>query len=75
MKAALQVEISFEQVLSLVMQLPKNQKIILSKELEKEGIDSKLQMLLQKFKAPDLDTDLLNEEVEKVRQSLHDKKH
>ena len=75
MKAALQVEISFEQVLSLVMQLPKNQKIILSQELEKEGIDSKLRMLLQKFKSPDLDTELLNEEVEIVRQSLHDKKH
>lgn len=38
MKSALQIDLTFEQILSLVKQLPKKQKIKLSKELEKEAI-------------------------------------
>ncbi len=42
MKTALQIDITFEQILSMVRQLPKQQKILLTKELEREVIDSKL---------------------------------
>ena len=39
MKTALQIEISFEQVLELVKGLSKKQKIELSKQLEKDVLD------------------------------------
>ena len=71
MKTALQVNITFEQILSLVRQLPKKQKIQLSKELEREAIDSKLSRLLAQFQAKDLGMKSITEEVEKVRQELY----
>jgi hypothetical protein len=74
MKTALQVNITFEQILSLVRQLPKKQKIQLTKELEKEAIDSKLSRLLEQFRAKDLDQKTITEEVEKVRHDLHVKR-
>ena len=43
MRTALQVDISFDQVLELVKQLPMQDKIKLTKELEKEGIETKLE--------------------------------
>ena len=45
MKTALQVDISFDQLLSIVKQLSSQQKLKLTKELEKEVIDSKLSRL------------------------------
>lgn len=76
MKTALQVDITFDQVLALVRQLPKQQKIKLTKELEKEGIDSKLTGLLKTFRNKELSLDTINEEVEIVRQQIYDsKKH
>lgn len=73
MKTALQVNLTFEQILSLVRQLPKKQKIQLSKELEKEAIDSKLSQLLKQFRAKDLHMKTIAEEVENVRQNLYAK--
>jgi len=76
MKTELQVDITFEQVLSLVRQLPRQEKIKLTKELEKEVIESKLSELLQIFKTEDLSLETINEEVEIVRQQIYDsKKH
>lgn len=75
MKTALKIEISFDQILSLVMQLPSQQKLRLTKELEKEVIDSKLSRLLMKFKTNDLDLKTINREVEKVRQEIYDKQN
>ena len=49
MKTALKVDVTFDQVLALVKQLPKQQKIKLGKELEKGGISSKLNILLKTF--------------------------
>ena len=49
MKAALKIDITFEQILSMVRQLPIQQKIKLTKELEKEAIDTKLTRLLNTF--------------------------
>lgn len=73
MKTAVQIDISFEQILSMVRQLPRQQKIQLTKELEKEAIDSKLSRLLKTFKTKDLDLKTINEEVESVRQEIYEK--
>lgn len=73
MKTALQIDLTFEQILSLVKQLPKKQKIKLSKELEKEAINSKLTRLLETFKTDELDLKTIDEEVEIVRQKIYDK--
>ena len=75
MRTAFQVEISFDQVLALVKQLPKHEKVKLTKELEKEGIESKLSHLLETFKSKDLSLKTIDEESESVRQSIYDQKH
>lgn len=72
MKTALQIDITFDQILSLVKQLPIQQKIKLTKELEKEGIDSKLSALLKDFKTEKLSLKTINEQVEIVRQEIYD---
>ena len=72
MKAAINIDITFDQVLSLVKQLPTKDKIKLTKELEKEGIDSKLTRLLKTFKTNELSLDLINSEVELVRQNIYE---
>jgi len=53
--------------------LPKQQKIKLTKELEKDVIGSKLSQLLKTFKTKELDLDTINAEVESVRQEIYDK--
>ena len=73
MKTALQIDITFEQILSMVRQLPRQQKVKLTEELEKEIIDSKLSRLLKTFKTNDLDLKTINEEVESVRQEIYEK--
>ena len=71
MKAALQIDLTFEQILSMVKQLPRQQKIKLSKELEKEGIETKLSSLLKTFRTDELSLETLTEEVESVRQEIY----
>ena len=71
MKAALQIDLTFEQILSIVKQLPRQQKIKLSKELEKEGIETKLSSLLKTFRTDELSLETLTEEVESVRQEIY----
>jgi predicted DNA-binding protein YlxM (UPF0122 family) len=73
MKTALQIDITFEQILSMVRQLPRQQKVRLTEELEKEIIDSKLSRLLKTFKTNDLDLKTITEEVESVRQEIYEK--
>ena len=72
MKTALQVDITYDQVLALVKQLPKREKIKLTKELKKEGIESKLSGLLKTFRSKDLSLKIINEEVEIVRQQIYE---
>ncbi|MBK8352693.1 MAG: hypothetical protein IPL21_13805 [Saprospirales bacterium] len=74
MKTALQIDITFDQILSMVKQLPRQQKLKLSKELEREAIDTKLTSLLKTFKAPKLDLKTISEEVESVRKGIYDKR-
>jgi len=73
MRTALEVDLTFEQVLALVRQLPRQEKIKLTKELEKEAIDTKLEGLLQTFRTEELSLDTINEEVEIVRQQMYDR--
>jgi len=74
MKTELQVDLPFEKILFIVKQLPKKQKLLLSKELEKELIDIKLTQLLKSFKTDDLDLETITREVEGVRQKLYEEK-
>jgi hypothetical protein len=74
MKTALQLEITYEQILSLIRQLPHREKIRLTKELEKEVIESKLSQLLKTFKTDELDIATIDDEVEKVRKELYEKR-
>ena len=67
------ISLSFNQILDLVRQLPKSQKIKLSKELEKEAIDTKLSKLLTSFQTEELSLDSIDQEAELVRQELYAK--
>lgn len=53
--------------------LPKQQKIKLTKELEKEIVSSKLSKLLNTFQTKELDLETITTEVERVRQEIYDK--
>ena len=65
------IDLEFSQILKLVKQLSKKEKLRLSKELEKEIIDAKLSALLKAFKTDDLDQSTIDKEVEKVRTELY----
>lgn len=73
MKTALQIDISFKQILDLVKKLPKKQKIKLREELDKEGIKVSLSQVLDKFKTDELSLETIDREVEIVRQELYEK--
>ena len=74
MNSALKIDITYDQILSLVRQLPIKEKIKLTRELEKEGIDTKLSELLKIFKTKELGLNVINEEVEIVRQQIYESK-
>lgn len=67
------IDLEFEQILNLVKQLPKKEKLQLSKELEREIIDTKLTSLLKAFKTERLDQDTITKEAEIVRTELYAK--
>jgi hypothetical protein len=71
MQISLQIDFTYDQVLSLVKQLPKEEKIMLTKELEKdkESFGERLEKLLTVFKTDELSEETINEEVEIVRQN------
>ncbi len=72
MKTAFQIDLTFDQILSVVKQLPSKEKIKLTRELEKEAIDSKLSRLLKSFETKDLDMSTIIEETETARQEIYD---
>ena len=65
------IDIGFDQILDLVRQLPKKEKIRLSKELESEIIAAKLTALLKAFRTDDLEAATIDREVETVRSELY----
>ena len=73
MKPLLHVDLTFDQVLDIVKQLPPQQKLLLTEALEKEAVDNRLSRLLQSFRTDELDWDTLTQEVESVRQELYEK--
>ncbi len=72
MKTALQIDVTFDQILSMIKQSPKQQKIKLTNKLEKELVGSKLSQLLKNFKTEDLDLAIIDAEVESVRQEIYE---
>ena len=68
-----QVQLNFNQIVQIVKQLPANEKIKLSKELEKEAINSKLSRLLKSFKTNELTEEIINQECDVVREKLYKK--
>lgn len=77
MKTALsyQIQLNFRQIVQIVKRLPADDKIKLSKELEKDAINSKLTKLLKSFKTNDLTEDMINQECDIVREKLYTKSH
>lgn len=74
MKPALQINLSFQQILAVVRQLPAEQKRKLSKALEKDIIDSKLSRLLKTFKTNKITEGEILNEVDFVRGKLYGSK-
>ena len=68
------MNLSFTQILELVRNLPGEQKIKISRELEKETIGSKLTELLTAFRTDKLSMDEITAEVEQVRQDFYDQR-
>ncbi len=74
MKTALQIDISFDQILALVKKLSIKEKIKLSEELEKDEIGTKLTALLKTFRTDELSEKTIMEETEAVRQEIYERK-
>ncbi|MEA5577413.1 type II toxin-antitoxin system VapB15 family antitoxin [Anabaena sp. UHCC 0451] len=68
-----QLPLTFEQILTLVKQLSDSEKLLLSKELEKETLNQKLTELLEIFQTDELSLEEINQEVEIVRAEIHER--
>ncbi|MEG4440174.1 hypothetical protein QUB47_12800 [Microcoleus sp. AT9_B5] len=69
-----QLSLNFEQILALVKQLPYQEKLQLSQELEKEVLNSKLTVLLESLRTDELSLETITQEVEAVRSEIHARK-
>lgn len=74
MKIVLQVDVTFDQILSMVKQLPLKQKLHLMRELEREFVGSRLSQLLKALKTNELTLETIDVEVERVRQEIYESK-
>ncbi|MBS9386240.1 MAG: hypothetical protein HEQ24_19270 [Dolichospermum sp. BR01] len=70
-----QLPLTFDQILSLVKQLSNSEKLLLSKEIEKETLNNKLTELLEIFQTDELSLEEITEEVEIVRSQIYARKH
>ncbi|MBS9396008.1 MAG: hypothetical protein HEQ29_23830 [Dolichospermum sp. LBC05a] len=70
-----QLPLTFDQILSLVKQLSNSEKLLLSKELEKETLNNKLTELLERFHTDELSLEEITEEVEIVRSQIYARKN
>ncbi len=68
------INLTYNQVLDLVRQLPKKDKAKLSSELAKEEIDIRLTRILNSFAAEDITQKEINQEVEEARAEIYAKK-
>lgn len=69
--AQYQLSLSFEQVLSLIKQLPEADKVRLGQALSEELLDRKLAYFLQSFKTDEISLEEITQEVEAVRTEIH----
>jgi archaellum biogenesis protein FlaJ (TadC family) len=69
----LENKLSFSQILNVIKSLSPKDKIKISKELEKDGINSKLHYFLTAFKTAELSEKSINEAVERVRKKSYEK--
>jgi predicted DNA-binding protein YlxM (UPF0122 family) len=69
-----QLPLTFDQILSLVKQLSNSEKLLLSKELEKETLNNELTELLEIFQTDELSLEEITEEVEIVRSQIYNRK-
>jgi predicted DNA-binding protein YlxM (UPF0122 family) len=69
-----QLPLTFDQILSLVKQLSNSEKLLLSKELEKETLNNELTELLEIFQTDELSLEEITEEVEIVRFQIYNRK-
>jgi predicted DNA-binding protein YlxM (UPF0122 family) len=67
--------LTFDQILSLVKQLSNSEKLLLSKELEKETLNNELTELLEIFQTDELSLEEITEEVEIVRSQIYARKN
>ena len=74
MDTTINLKLTFEQLLSAVKQLPLKDKIKLSKELEKEGIESRLSKIMGAFTTDELDESTILKETEIVRKEIYENK-
>jgi hypothetical protein len=74
MKPEIKKSIPFNQLLDLVKHLSRRQKIRLTRELEKEAIETKLSALLTSFRTDELSQEVIDEEVEFVRSQRYAEK-
>ena len=72
--ATIRLDLDFKQILELVRQLPKKEKIQLSKELQKDTLDRELTQLLATFKTNELTQKTIDKEVETVRAERYAKR-
>jgi hypothetical protein len=72
MKAEFNISLTFDQIVDLVKQLPGKQKLKLSRELEKEAVNTKLTRLLTAFKTDELSLETIEQEAEAVRSEIYE---
>jgi hypothetical protein len=72
MSSALKLSLSFNEILSLIKRLPKKQRVELSRQLEKDVIDSKLSDLMKAFKTDKLSQETIDSETEVVRKKIYE---
>jgi len=70
-----QLPLTFDQILTLVKQLSTAEKLLLSKEIEKETLNNKLTELLEIFQTDELSLEEITEEVEIVRSQVYPRKN
>lgn len=72
--SSFRINLTYNQVLDLVRQLPKKDKAKLSSELAKEPIDKRLTRILSSFAADGITQKEINQEVEEARAEIYAKK-
>lgn len=72
--SSIQITLSYNQILSLVNQLPEKYKVKLSRELAKEAKEQRLSKLLESFRTDEISQEEIDAEVEAVRAELYAQK-